>query len=393
LATREQKRWRHYSEERVVRQARKQIKRNRKRKRVRQQNWNVQDWETATFEERERILPPGERERRRKIWAGVLDGAQDIDAAGTDPRLASQPPGRRGLVVEVSAGLCRVEVEGRTVLCGLRGTLTAEDTGFTNVVAVGDMVTITENGAEHGVVEAVLPRTSALARPDVFHSHLQQVVVANVAQLLVVQSWRSPALWPELVDRYLIAAERHALKPIICLNKVDLASDVAACQAALEPYIRLKLPVHFTSALDGAGVDGLREALRGRTTVLSGLSGVGKSSLIAAVQPGLDLRIAEVSERRHEGRHTTAQVNLVRLEIGGWVADTPGIREFGLSGLRKSELQGYYPELVIAAQACRYRDCSHAHEPGCAVPDAVRSGAVAGLRYRNYRKIYEALPD
>jgi ribosome biogenesis GTPase len=255
------------------------------------------------------------------------------------------------------------------------------------------MVMLTEDGGDHGVVEGVCRRRSALARPDVFYSHLQQVVVANVDQLLVVQSWKTPAYWPELLDRYLIAARRHALAPMVCLNKIDLAADIGECRAALAPYSRLGLTVHLTSTVSGDGVAGLGEALRGRTTVLAGLSGVGKSSLIAAIQPGLNLRVAEVSERRREGRHTTAQVNLLRLDGGGWVADTPGIREFGLSGLRKGELQRYYPEILAIAESCRYRDCAHVQEPGCAVRKAVTSGTVSDLRYRNYLKIRATLPD
>jgi ribosome biogenesis GTPase len=304
-----------------------------------------------------------------------------------------ETPGQHGLVVEVSTGLCRVDLDGRTLVCGVRGSLSAEESGFTNVVAVGDAVVVSEDGSGQGVVEAVLPRRSFLARPDVFYGHLQQVIAANVDQVLIVASWREPHLWPELVDRYLIAAERNHVAPVICVNKVDLADDPAACRAALRPYLNLGHQVLFTSALTGEGVDELRRVLRGRTTVLAGLSGVGKSSLLAAVQPGLQLRIAEVSERSGEGRHTTAQVNLLRLEGSGCVVDTPGIREFGLSGLRRQELVRFYPEIGAVASRCRFSDCSHTHEPGCAVKAAVKQGLVPATRYHSYRKIYQDLPD
>jgi ribosome biogenesis GTPase len=227
----------------------------------------------------------------------------------------------------------------------------------------------------------------------VFHSHLKQVIAANADQLLIVASWRDPIFWPELADRYLIAAERNNLSPILCLNKIDLAEDVTDYQAALRPYLTLGYRVLFTSALSGDGVSELRDEMRGRTTVLAGLSGVGKSSLLSAVQPGLQLRSGEVSERSGEGQHITTQVNLFRLDVGGFVIDTPGIREFGLSGLRQAELARFYPEMVAVQGGCRFNDCSHLHEPGCAVQAAVRRGSVSATRYHNYQKIYESLPD
>jgi len=226
----------------------------------------------------------------------------------------------------------------------------------------------------------------------VFYHHLKQVIVANADQLLIVASWRDPIFWPELTDRYLIAAERNNLSPILCVNKIDLAEDVAGCYSALRPYLHLGYRVLFTSALTGEGVDALREVLRRRMTVLAGLSGVGKSSLLSTVQPGLQLRSGEVSERSGEGQHITTQVSLFRLDIGGFVVDTPGIREFGLSGLRRAELARFYPEITAVERNCRFSDCSHLHEPGCAVQAAVRQGLVSATRYHNYRKIYADLP-
>ncbi len=300
--------------------------------------------------------------------------------------------GKQGVVIEVSSSLCRVEVDGREMICGIRGSLSAEETGFTNVVAVGDEVIVSRSGSNRGMVEAVLPRRSFLARPDVFYSHLQQVIAANADQLLIVSSWREPHFWPELADRYLITAERNDLYPIICVNKIDLAEDVAVCRKELRPYLDLGYRVLFSSALTGKGVGELRKILRGRTTVLAGLSGVGKSSLLTALQPGLELRTAEVSAQSGEGWHTTAQVNLLRLETGGSVLDTPGIREFGLSGLRPEELVRFYPEFAAVAKDCRFSDCSHTHEPGCAVKAAVRQRCVWATRYHSYRKIYYDLP-
>ena len=178
--------------------------------------------------------------------------------------------------------------------------------------------------------------------------------------------------------------------PVICVNKIDLARDVAQCRAKIKPYLDLGYRVLFTSATESRGIEKLRTVLKGKTTVLVGTSGVGKSSLLTAMQPGLQLRAGVVSDGG-EGRHTTSQVNLLELEVGGFVVDTPGIREFGLSGLPRSELVRFYPEIAAAQGRCRFGDCSHTHEPGCAVKVAVQKNHIAQDRYHSYRVIYRSL--
>jgi ribosome biogenesis GTPase len=351
----------------------------------------VADADELEFEQSERVMPRGERERRRTILATALANTAEEEADGSETPPPTEISGLRGTVVEVSSGLCRVELGGRTLMCGLRGSLSATDTGFTNVVAVGDEVLVFDDGSGRGVVEQVLPRRSALARPDVFRSHLQQVIVANADQLLIVASWRNPTFWPELLDRYLIAAERNRLNPLICINKIDLAEDMPACQEALQPYQALGYPIIFASALTGVGIDNLRDILRGRITALAGMSGVGKSSLLAAAQPGLQLRTGAVSQASGEGQHTTTQVTMLPLTHGGFVVDTPGIREFGLSGLSKAELIQFYPDLAGVGAGCRFADCTHRHEPDCTVKAAVAQGSLSATRHSNYRKIYETL--
>jgi ribosome biogenesis GTPase len=296
-------------------------------------------------------------------------------------------------VIEVSSGLCRVRLDARDLICEIRQSLRSPHSGFANVVAVGDRVLVNLNGADRGYVEGVLPRRSALARPDVFYPHLQQVIVANVDQLLIVASWREPQYWPELVDRYLISAQRNNLASIICVNKVDLApaGDPGAPRRKLEVYRELGVQVLYSSAQTGEGVDELRALLRGRTTALAGLSGVGKSSLLRAAEPGLDLKVGEVSERKHEGRHTTTQVSLHPLAAGGFVVDTPGIREFGLSGMKPADVLRYYPDLGFVGQGCRFEDCAHLDEDGCAVRAAAGRGRVSAMRYDSYKKIRAAL--
>lgn len=400
VPSREERMWRHYTQDRALRETRKQIKHNRKPKRVRRKDWidyAVNDpeafelTEAITLLDDEPVMPRGERERRRasRPASPTNDGLGNKQAEVCD---APEPNGRRGSVIEVSTGLCRVRLDHHVLLCGLRGSLSSHDTGFTNVVAVGDEVIVSEDGVGGGVVKQILPRRSVLARPDVFHSHLQQVIVANIDQILIVAAWRNPHIWLELIDRYLIAAGRNCLGAIICVNKIDLAEDQALCHATLRPYVDLGYRVIFTSAQNGEGIDELQRILHRRTTVLAGLSGVGKSTLLTLAQPGLALRTGSVNDDSGEGRHTTTQVSLLPLSEGGFVVDTPGIREFGLSGLRRQELSGFYPDIQAVEGECQFGDCSHAGEPGCAVRRAVSQGRISEQRYHNYRKIRDSLP-
>lgn len=391
MPSRDTKRWRHWETSRTEREIRKQIKPNRQPRRPRPHDWSWDEMDSADVPQRERVMPKGEQERRKAVLKTVQATVNDDDGQGKvdlDSGSGSLLP---GTVVSVSTGLCQVDTAGGQLLCSLRGTLTARMTGFTNVVAVGDRVLLSPAAAGEAVVERVMPRTSVLARPDVFYDHLDQVIVANADQLLIVAAWRDPIIWLELVDRLVISAERNGLDPILCVNKMDLAADPGEPHRLLQPYRELGLEILFTSALTGAGIAELRQWLRGKTTALAGLSGVGKSSLLAAVQPGLQLRVGAISDDTHQGRHTTTQVSLLRLQGGGYVVDTPGIKEFGLRGLSRAELVHYFPEIAAAGRRCRFGDCSHSHEPDCAVRAALEGGAISADRYHSFRVIYEDL--
>lgn len=367
---------------------------NRTPKKPRRKKWSPADmdeWDELEIERQERIMPRGEQTRRRQVENMLLEKRLDAQDETTQAEELPHPQGAVGQVIEVSSALCRVDVDGETLLCGLRGSLSAEETGFTNVVAVGDKVVVTPDGAGQGVVETVLPRRSALVRPDVFYSHLQQVLVANADQVLIVASWREPLIWLELIDRYLIAAARCKLEAVLCINKIDLVDEQEPLQPVVSTYEALAIPVLLTSARTGVGVDALRDRLCERLTVLTGLSGVGKSSLLSAVQPGLELRTAEISERKNEGRHTTSQSSLLKLDRGGAVVDTPGIREFGMRGLRRAEMGQYFTDLQAFAADCRYRDCSHLSETECGVQAAVQDGRASASRYHSYERIYNEL--
>lgn len=338
-----------------------------------------------------RIMPRDERSRRKELEEASAQNIQ-ADIGETEWRSAAEASGfPLGIVVEIAKDLCRVSIDGRQVLCDIRGSLTAEGSGFANIVAVGDRVALSLPEPDHGWVERVLPRRSALARPGSLYSHLKQIIAANMDQLLIVASWREPYLWREMIDEYLIAAARNNLSAVICINKIDLADDPAECRAAVQAYLDLGHRLVFTSAVTRAGLDDLRALLRNKSSVLAGLSGVGKSSLLLAIQPGLRLPIRTVSDKRREGRHTTTQATMLRLDEGGYVVDTPGVRDLGLRGLYRDELIAFYPEILAAAN-CRFADCSHIRETECGVKVAVAEGRIAEWRYENYIKLYHKLP-
>jgi len=338
----------------------------------------------------ERVMPRDEQDRRRMVEQAAFQAPAPEDP---DDGATVTPLGRQGLVISAAGLSAQVEMDGEEYDCTVRGLMTELDTGFLNPVAVGDQVSVSEDGSGGWVVETVLPRTTVLSRPDPILAPRQLVIAANVDQLLIVSSWREPDVWLELVDRYLIAGERNGIQPIICVNKADLIEDEAEYEAALRPYVDLGCIILRTSAVTGLGVDELREGLEGSTTVVVGLSGTGKSSLLSAVQPDLRLRTSEVSEQSGHGRHTTTRAQLLRLDNGGYVADTPGIREFGMAGLTLGELPEYFPEIDAVASACRFSNCSHMNEPECAVDAAAEAGLLPASRLHSYRLIWDELPS
>jgi ribosome biogenesis GTPase len=348
--------------------------------------------EEPDLPEIERILPRSREEERVELRAKV-----DKEITGEPEALTIEgemlQAWRQGVVTCISTSIYHVDLGEETVLCGVRGSLSASQTGYTNVVAVGDEVLVSLGHAGHGVIERILPRRTLLARPDVFNEDMSQIVVSNVDQLLIVAAWEEPCVWLELIDRYLIAAAEGKLEPLICLNKIDLAASEQGYREVMSIYEDLGHTVLYTSMVTEQGIEELRTHLIGRSTVLAGLSGVGKSSLINAVQPGLQLRVGEVSYYSGEGRHTTAQISLLKLKEGGYVVDTPGIRELGLITTHRHELVLHFPEIAALVGQCRFNDCTHTHEPGCAVTEAVEQGSIPWSRYASYQAIYESMPE
>jgi ribosome biogenesis GTPase len=399
VPSREDKKFEHWRENKANRDKKKKIRTDRRRDRPRRNDWmqyvtedmDLDAWDEVDYEADQLVQEKGSGENPFYETTEALEEAEE-EKGGLGEIADEVDDLEEGRVIEMGAGLARVQLDGRELLCSIRGALSAEKTMYVNVVAVGDRVLVRQEGDEdQGVIEEVLPRESVLARPDVNQPKLNQVIVANAQQLLIVASWREPKLWLELVDRYLISAQLHKLEPVICVNKIDLAEDIIEVDAEMDPYYEAGYEIILASAVTGEGVDELAEVLRDKVTVLAGMSGVGKSSLLAQIQPGLDIRIGDISEYYKQGQHTTSQVRLYPLEMGGYVVDTPGIREFGLSGLYQEDLAGYYPEFWEVGR-CRFSDCMHVEEPGCAVLEAVEEGRISIFRYENYLKILETLP-
>ena len=379
-----------------LRTARKTLRRsgNVKRSRARQKDWTArveQDWDEIDYDPIERVMPRDERDRRKQIEQAVVSSPLTPELNPSSTRSVAAVDVKTALVTEVAGMSARVEIDGVEQPATVRGLLTEIDTGYINPVAVGDRAIVTESAAGSWAIEDIQPRRTLLARPDPFLAPRQQVIAANVDQLLIVSSWRSPDLWLELIDRYLIAAGLSEIAPIVCINKADLIDDVEEYESATAIYRHMGHRVLVTSATTGLGVDDLRNELAGKLTVVVGLSGTGKSSLMAAVQPGLDIRVGRISEAHRQGTHTTTQSKLYRLDVGGYVADTPGIREFGIAGLTLGELPLYFPEVDELAAGCKFSNCSHLEEPDCAVRAAESEGRVSTSRVASYRAIFDEL--
>lgn len=333
----------------------------------------------------ERVRTKGELSRKRTIMqedtgAGGPD-VGDMPAVDASACLAGRVLRVHGLQSVVQLA------DGRLLRCAVRRLLRTLVTDERNIVATGDRVWVRAAPNDEGMIERVEPRHGVLTRASRGREH---VLVANVDQVVIVVSLVEPDLKPHLIDRYLASAAQGGLAPIVCLNKADLCESVPV-QPVLGMYAQLGVPALLTSALSGQGIDRLRELLRGRQTVFSGQSGVGKSSLLNAVQPELGLRVREVSDVNQKGKHTTTTAELIQLEFGGWVVDTPGIRQFQLWDIIPAEVEGFFPEMRPFVPFCAFPDCTHTHEERCAVKRAVQRRQINGSRYTSYLGMFEGM--
>jgi ribosome biogenesis GTPase len=291
-----------------------------------------------------------------------------------------------GLITRAQSGFFTVETGEGAVVCQLRGRL-KQGRREGDLAAVGDRVTLTRLPDGAGMIELVEERERAIVRLDPRpRGFYRQILLANPDQALFVFACAQPDPHLRMLDRFLVIAEKQGVPAVIVANKIDLVGQAAA-EALFGHYAPIGYRVLYASAHSGAGVNELRGLLAGKTSALAGPSGAGKSSLLNAVQPGLGLAVREVSQAANKGRHTTVVRELFPLAGGGWVADTPGWKSLALWDTEPEEVDGYFPEIAPLVAGCQFNDCTHDHEPGCAVLQAVAAGQVHEERYESYLRL------
>jgi len=289
-----------------------------------------------------------------------------------------------GLIIRAQSGFFEVETSRGPVTATLRGRI-KEKRQETDLAAIGDrvQVRILEDGS--GLIDSVEERKRVLSRRAPGRQ-IEQVIVANPDQALFVFAAAEPNPNFRMLDRFLVVAEREDIPAMICVNKMDLV-ETRSAKAEFGEYQALGYPVYYTSAKTGKGIRKLRKQLIGRLTVLAGPSGAGKSSILNALNPALRLPTGEVQEASGKGTHTTVYSQLIPVRGGGYVADTPGLKALAMWDIEPSELDAYFPEMRGLVAECDFSDCTHIHEPGCAVLEAVNGGRISPERYNSYRRI------
>jgi ribosome biogenesis GTPase / thiamine phosphate phosphatase len=332
---------------------------------------------TADRATSERISGKGDLTRKRTVVA------HDIDATIDGLSVAAAETAWRGRVLNVHGLESHVQADdGRIIRCTMRRLLRTIATDQRHPLAAGDWVRVRAVGDE-GTIQSIEPRHQSLSRDSRGRRH---VIVANVDQMIIVGSAAQPDLKPGLIDRLIVAAESAGIRPLICLNKVDLVEPSALVPLA-GVFARMGYPVVLCSTVTGMGVARLQAELRGRVTAVVGQSGVGKSSLLNALDPGLDLRVAEVSRDNEKGRHTTTTARLLPHRLNGWFVDTPGVRQFQPWQLVPAEVPSTFRDLRPIANLCRFPNCTHDHETSCAVKDAVADGLLDVRRWESCRQL------
>ena len=307
----------------------------------------------------------------------------------------------RGRVLSINPQGIVVEHENKKYTCSLRGLLKKDKTQFKNLVTVGDFVLFEIGADDEGLIAHVEPRNTVLSRADNLSRRKEQLIASNIDQVLITMSVVSPEMKPYLADRYIIAAQKGGMDPVIIVNKIDLLDDPSIEEtlkdrerelftAFLEAYKSAGIPVIPVSVSKKEGLDALRDVMRDKASVFSGQSGVGKSSLINAIT-GLDLRIGDVVEKTKKGSHTTTAAQLIPLTFGGWVIDTPGIKSFGVWDLKQDEIEKYFTEIHTIGRTCKYPNCTHTQENDCAVLQAIDKGEISPLRYQSFQILMESV--
>ena len=303
----------------------------------------------------------------------------------------------KGLVIKNTGSWVTVRLDdGNTVNCKMRGVLRLKGLRCTNPVAVGDRVQVEDKGGDAPVVGDIEPRRNYIIRRSSNLSKEFQIIAANLDQAVLVATLTNPETSTTFIDRFLATAEAYQVPAVLAFNKIDLL-DTDEWRGRLDElktlYESIGYPVVTMSAATGEGADALRAQLAGKMSLLSGNSGVGKSSIINLLVPDAHVRVGDVSHTHHKGMHTTTFSELLDLPGGGAIIDTPGVKAFGTIDFERAEVAHYFPEIFRISDDCRFNNCTHTHEPGCAVLEAVGQGKIAPSRFTSYLSILEEDPN
>ena len=355
-------------------------------RRNRQQPGRTKDWTSKAKEAEEydldapaeeRIAAKGALSRQRTIIVNDEGNELTVDL-------------RAGVVVAMRGLFADVDDGARVRPCTVRRILRTRQIEERHPVTVGDRVYFqptkeAEGVVQEGVIERVEKRRGQLRRRVRNRIH---TIAANIDQAIIVSSAAEPEPKPHLIDRYIVASLAGEITPVICMNKMDL-DDGGQALEILRRYNALGYRTLITSAITGEGTEALSEVLKGKSSVIAGQSGVGKSSLLNRIQPELNLKIGDIVEQTQKGRHTTSTASLIRLDIGAYVVDTPGIKSLDVSTVERNEIEMYFAEFAPHIPNCKFPDCTHTHEEGCAVKAAVEAGEIHPERYESYVRMFE----
>ena len=298
----------------------------------------------------------------------------------------------RGRVIQAQSGFFTVNTGEQTIVCQIRGRL-KKGRKQADIIAIGDWVIITSQEPGKGMIEEVEPRQAMLYRmAPTARGEFKQIIIANPDQAVFVFAVAQPEPRLPMLDRFLVIAERESIDILIVANKIDLTG-MGKAREYFQRYQKIGYQVFYTSAEKNRGITKLKKHLIGKTSLFAGPSGAGKTSILNLIQPGLGLEVKEVSEATKKGKHTTVSRKLVALDGGGYIADTPGLKALDLWDITPEEVDGYFREIHDALLNCRFSDCTHTHEPGCAVIEAIKNKEIHPERYRSYLRMREVEED
>ena len=360
--------------------------------------WEEEDFETRKDAKKQRRLAIDKdrskyKKTDREKYLKSLDKDQELKR--------SKQEWLEGRVLSIVPQGILVDSQGEITRCIVKGLLKKDKTQAKNLVAVGDYVLFEKISPGEGIIGHVKPRQTVLSRADNLSRRKEQLIAANIDQVIITASVVNPPLKPPIIDRYIIATKKGGMQPIIVINKVDLLENQEEdsidlevereiYQELLEAYAKVDIPVIAVSTLNNQGIDELKNLMKDHSSVFSGQSGVGKSSLINAVT-GMDLRVGVTVDRTKKGAHTTTTAQLIPLSFGGWCIDTPGVKSFGVWDLSRNEIESYFQEIHEVGMNCKFLDCTHSHEEQCAVIEAVEKGELSPIRFDSYQALMHSV--